>query len=261
LSRAQSKDDRFWYRKVLRRRIDADNPGRSLEKDADHLRAGDSGLPRSQRITTPRPRPGRGGRGVAFAANAAASASQGRPTVSSDGKPLAISPDGNRGAFVRDWNLWMRDMRTGRRRRSTTDGITYFGYATDNAGWSSSDRAILLWSPDSKKIATQQQDERNVGEMYLVSTTVGHPDAARLEVSAARRSGDGDVASCGYRCKHGRDHAPEDGADFHRATLGDNISMNDYNWSPDGRQLALASVSREHKTRMAARCGHRDRCR
>ena len=27
-----------------------------------------------------------------------------------------------------------------------------------------------LWSPDSKKIATFQQDQRNVGEMYLVST-------------------------------------------------------------------------------------------
>ena len=35
--------------------------------------------------------------------------------------------------------------------------------------------------------------------------------------------------------------------DFHRATLGDDISMNDYNWSPDGSQLALASVSRDHK--------------
>jgi hypothetical protein len=25
-------------------------------------------------------------------------------------------------------------------------------------------QAVLAWSPDSKKIATQQQDERNVGE-------------------------------------------------------------------------------------------------
>jgi len=29
--------------------------------------------------------------------------------------------------------------------------------------------------PDSKKIATFQQDERGVGDMYLVSTAVGHP--------------------------------------------------------------------------------------
>ena len=31
------------------------------------------------------------------------------------------------------------------------------------------------WSPDSKRIATFQQDQRGVGEMYLVDTTVGHP--------------------------------------------------------------------------------------
>ena len=35
--------------------------------------------------------------------------------------------------------------------------------------------------------------------------------------------------------------------DFHRATFGDNITMNDYNWSPDGSQLALVSTSRDHK--------------
>ena len=57
----------------------------------------------------------------------------------------------------------------------TTDGIKDFGYATDNAGWTSSDRPIVLWSPDSKKVATFQQDQRGVGEMYLVDTKAGHP--------------------------------------------------------------------------------------
>jgi Dipeptidyl peptidase IV (DPP IV) N-terminal region len=43
------------------------------------------------------------------------------PATSSDAKPLALSPDGKRGAFVRDWNLWIRDMSTARstRRRPT----------------------------------------------------------------------------------------------------------------------------------------------
>ena len=90
--------------------------------------------------------------------------------------------------FVRDWNLWVHDMRSGAERALTTDGVKYFGYATDNAGWSSSDRAMVSWSPDSKKVATQQQDERNVGEMYLVQHRRRPSDAARLEVPAARRS-------------------------------------------------------------------------
>ena len=86
-----------------------------------------------------------------------------------------MSPDRKRTAFIRDWNLWVRDVATGRETQLTTDGVKDFGYATDNAGWTRSDRPILLWSPDSKKIATFQQDQRGVGEMYLVDTTVGHP--------------------------------------------------------------------------------------
>ena len=70
----------------------------------------------------------------------------------------------------------MRDVATGRETQLTRDGVKDFGYATDNAGWISSDRAILVWSPDSKKIATFQQDQRNVGEMYMVGTQVGHPE-------------------------------------------------------------------------------------
>ena len=171
-----------------------------------------------------------------------------RPTpTSSDGKPLALSPDGTRGAFVRDWNLWIRDVATGKERALTTDGVKYFGYATDNAGWRSSEAAILRWSPDSTKIATQQQDERNVGEMYLVNTTVGHPT---LRVSKFPLPGDATMAMV-HRVvidvNSGRATRLKMPPDFHRATLGDDLSMNDYNWSPDGARLALASVSRDHK--------------
>ena len=89
------------------------------------------------------------------------------------------SPDGKQEAFVRDWNLWVRDVASGKEKQLTTDGETNFGYATDNAGWVHSNRAILLWSPDSRKISTQQQDERKVGDMYLVDTKAGHPVLSR----------------------------------------------------------------------------------
>ncbi len=39
-----------------------------------------------------------------------------------------------------------------------------------------SDNAILVWSPDAKKIATFQQDQRKTGEMYMVPVTNGHPE-------------------------------------------------------------------------------------
>lgn len=35
--------------------------------------------------------------------------------------------------------------------------------------------------------------------------------------------------------------------DYHRAMLGDDISMQEYNWSPDSQQLALVSTPRDHK--------------
>src|SRR5438067_1593068 len=86
-----------------------------------------------------------------------------------------LSPDRKRAAFIRDFNLWVRDMATGKDTQLTKNGVKDFGYATDNAGWIRSDRPVLLWSPDSKKIATFQHDSRGVGEMYLVHTAVGHP--------------------------------------------------------------------------------------
>jgi dipeptidyl aminopeptidase/acylaminoacyl peptidase len=167
--------------------------------------------------------------------------------ASSTGQPLELSPDRKLGAFVRDWNLWVRDMATGQERALTTDGTEYFGYATDNAGWSASDRAMVAWSPDSKKLATQQQDERNVGEMYLVNTVVGHPT---LRVSKFPLPGDSVMAML-HRVVIDVDAGTvtrlQMPPDYHRGTIGDDIRMGDYVWSPDAKRLAIASVARDHK--------------
>lgn len=163
------------------------------------------------------------------------------------GPPESVSPDGKRVAFIRNWNLWVRDVATGQETQLTTDGTENFGYATDNAGWVHSDRPILLWSPDSKKIATQQQDDRNVGDMYLVESRVGHPI---LHAWKYPLPGDS-VVSMIHRViidvdakKVIRLQTPPD---YHRAMLGDNLNMADLIWSPDGSQLAYVSTSRDHK--------------
>ncbi len=158
-----------------------------------------------------------------------------------------VSPDGKTAAFIRDNNLWVRDVSTGQQTQLTTDGSKNFGYATDNAGWVHSDRPILKWSPDSRKIATQQQDDRKVGDFYLVRYQVGHPTMSTWKmplpgdsvVSMIHRV----VIDVPTKTMTRLKMAP----DFHRGTLGDDITMNDYQWSPDGSQLALASTSRDHK--------------
>ncbi len=163
-------------------------------------------------------------------------------------EPDVMSPDGKRAAFIRNWNLWVRDVATGHETQLTTDGVENFGYATDNAGWIHSNRPVLLWSPDSKKIATQQQDDRPVGDMYLVETRVGHP---RLEAWKYPLPGDSVVSMVSRviidvdAAKVVRLATPPD---FHRAMLGDDISMKDLIWSPDGSQLAYVSTSRDHKS-------------
>jgi hypothetical protein len=54
-----------------------------------------------------------------------------------------------------------------RHKQVTADGVKDNSYVLDNAGWVTTDRVIV-------KIATFQQDQRSVGEMYLVETKVGH---------------------------------------------------------------------------------------
>lgn len=157
------------------------------------------------------------------------------------------SPDGKREAFIRDWNLWIRDIATKQEQQLTTDGVKDFGYATDNAGWAGSERAILLWSPDSRKIATQQQDERKVGEMYLVETKPGHPVLRTWKYPLPGDSVVAMVHRVIIELEGKRVIRLQMPPDFHRATLGDDLSMNDYKWSPDGSRLALVSTSRDHK--------------
>jgi dipeptidyl aminopeptidase/acylaminoacyl peptidase len=158
-----------------------------------------------------------------------------------------VSPDGKSAAFIRNWNLWVRDVASGAETQLTTDGVENFGYATDNAGWVHSARAILKWSPDSKKIATQQQDDRWLSDFHMVRYQVGAP---RLESWKYPFPGDSVVSmihrvviDVPTRTVLRLKMAP----DFHRAMLGDDISMDDLQWKDDGSLLAIASTPRDHK--------------
>ena len=158
-----------------------------------------------------------------------------------------LSPDGKKAAFIKDYNLWVRDVQTRQETQLTTDGMKDFGYATDNAGWTSSDSPILLWSPDSKKIATNKQDERNVNDMYLVTTNVGKPT---LKAWKYPLPGDKEIATIQRVIIHvdvPKVIVLQIPPDPHRSTFSDDISMEDVNWSEDDSQLAFISTSRDHK--------------
>ncbi|WP_066798683.1 S9 family peptidase [Sphingomonas soli] len=162
-----------------------------------------------------------------------------------------LSPDGKRAAFLRDWNLWIRDVDTGAERQLTTDGVKDFGYATDNAGWKRSDQAIVIWSPDSKKLATFQQDQRAVADFTTTTTQVGH---SRTETWKYPFVGDEEIFKI-HRVIVDVDNAQvvrlKMAVDLHRSSLCDDIvcdgDAQDMQWSKDGKTLAFVSTSRDHK--------------
>ncbi|HUF05688.1 MAG TPA: DPP IV N-terminal domain-containing protein [Aridibacter sp.] len=163
----------------------------------------------------------------------------------------ATSPDGRYEAFIRDWNLWVRDPSTNAEKQLTKDGIENYGYATDNAGWRKSDRPILIWSPDSTKIATFRQDQRHVSDMYLVTTNVGAPKLQAWKYPLPEDEKIIQIERIIIDVGSGKITPLKIAADARRGTLCDDISCtgqwDDNEWSPDGSTLAFVSTSRDHK--------------
>ena len=162
-----------------------------------------------------------------------------------------VSPDGRWAAFIREHNLWVRDLTSGNDRQLTRDGIEDFGYATNNAGWVRSDRPVLRWSPDSRKIATFQHDARGVGEMALVSTNVGHPEIDVWKYPLPEDSVVFRIERVVIHVADARVVRLQMPPDVHRSTVCDHVycgrTFADVEWSPDSEALAFVSSSRDHK--------------
>jgi dipeptidyl-peptidase-4 len=270
-------DDRFWYRSAIPQGYEfvlVDPVRRTRARAFDHgrlaaalSRAADTvyeayRLPFTQFEVAP------GGQAISFDVRSRhwtcdTQGTQCAATVKPADSTLqnaVVSPDGKQAAFIRDYNLWVRDLATGKEAALTMDGVKNFGYATDNAGWIRSGRAVVLWSPDSRKIATFQQDERGVGEMYVVETRVGHPLLEQWNyplpgdsvITTIQRviidlggggGGGGPAAPTVVRLRMPPDQ--------HRSTVCDHVVCGgkwaDVEWSPDASQLVFVSTSRDHK--------------
>ncbi len=165
--------------------------------------------------------------------------------------PTVASPDGAREIFVRDYDLWVRTTGTGEEIQLTSDGFEAYGYATNNAGWIRSNRPVVVWSPDSEKIVTFRHDGRNVGEMYLADTGVGHPN---LEAWKYPLPGDDDIFTIEpliVDVVSGEIVWFQMDPDPHRSTVCDHVVCRgrwaDVQWSEDGSQIAFVSTPRDHK--------------
>ncbi|NJD18655.1 MAG: S9 family peptidase, partial [Gemmatimonadetes bacterium] len=103
------------------------------------------------------------------------------------GKPKqseTASPDGKWVAFEREGNLWVREAATGQDVQLTRDAETDWGYAVSNVGCCGTVTNLrqkrelppmLVWSEDSRRIATYRFDDRGVRKMPLIETSVKGP--------------------------------------------------------------------------------------
>ena len=94
--------------------------------------------------------------------------------------PFVRSPDGRLEAFVHEHDLWVRSVEGGDSTRLTTDGEEYWSYGVTAPRPSQiiaslPARPVLQWSPDSKRIAVQRMDERQVERMPIISHTSIRP--------------------------------------------------------------------------------------
>lgn len=163
-----------------------------------------------------------------------------------------LSHDKQREAFIRDHNIWVRELADGRETQLTTDGVQGFSYATNNSGRRHTSLPVLLWSPDSQRIATFQLDERDIGEMCLVRIQHGHPHVETWKyampiddaIPAVHR------VIVDVKARHvTRLQMPCDlvrSASWLGLTNGPNDEL-EAQWSADSNELAFISISRDHK--------------
>ncbi|MDD2284973.1 MAG: DPP IV N-terminal domain-containing protein [Paludibacter sp.] len=91
-------------------------------------------------------------------------------------KTESQSPDGKWIAFVKDYNLYVRDTQTNEEFSLTTDGVEHCDYATPSDWYKIVDESIgdiydpvisVEWSPDSKKFMAIKLDRRKANKLYL----------------------------------------------------------------------------------------------
>ena len=165
-----------------------------------------------------------------------------------------LSPNESLAAYTKEHNLWVRDLETGEDIQLTEDGEERYAYAVDSQGWRRSNMPILKWSPDSRRIATFRQDERDTPEMHLLETNVGRPD---LESWPYATPGDSDdevpklervVIDVEEETKTFLDVEPDHQRTSNCCGLTRNQQLADNKWSEDGEALAFVSTSRDYNT-------------
>ncbi|WP_165776875.1 S9 family peptidase [Paremcibacter congregatus] len=163
------------------------------------------------------------------------------------------SPDGQKSVFTRDYNLWVRDVKSGIERQLTQDGEEFYDYAASGSSWGYS---LILdlqvrWSPDSKRLFTVQKDRREVKDLSIMQY-VPKDGSIRPKVDRYRIAFPGDkhveeyrilaidVESCqAQEAEYRRVPTTRNSAGFFQVDLGW--------WGKDSRKAYFIDVDRYYK--------------
>ncbi len=162
-----------------------------------------------------------------------------------------MSPDGRRAAFIRDYNLWIRAVDGGAESQLTTDGVKDFGYATDNAGWWHSARAVVFGrlTPSgsrhsSKTSAASEKAIWSVLSGAYQARRVEEPHVGRRVIPKIHRVIVDVEARRVIRLQMAPD--PLRSASFYSMARADG-QLADASWSADSAHLVFISTSRDFK--------------
>ena len=80
--------------------------------------------------------------------------------------PEKTSPDGKKVIFIKDHNIWIRDINSGKETAQTSDGMEYNAYQIDFMGVK---LFTCHWSPDGMKFLAIQHDTRQTEEAFKLA--------------------------------------------------------------------------------------------
>lgn len=163
----------------------------------------------------------------------------------------ALSPDGRRAVFLRDDNLWVRDVATGKETQLSTDGAPFNGYAATDIGEYVTRTMLgrpavppVVFSPDSRRLIAYRIDVRKVRRIAVAETVMGAP--SRIHDYPQSKPGDADVPTVSpvvFDLETGN-ALPLKMPAFARNMSYESIAC----WSPDERQICFNADARAYKS-------------
>nr|WP_239019799.1 DPP IV N-terminal domain-containing protein [Sphingomonas suaedae] len=149
-----------------------------------------------------------------------------------------ISPRGGYASFVRDQNLVVLDLASGKEIKATTEGkgTVYFGEAEFVAQEEMGRRTGYWWSPDDRRIAVQRFDEAPVG---IVSRAAIGAEGTKVYDQRYPKAGTANVLVDLYVMN-------PDGSGRVKVDLGTetDIYLARVDWTPDGKTLLVQRQNR-----------------